>query len=134
MTDAATNKSLALANKSLDVGKATKKYSALRDASRAERAEFYFDPFCRLVPAVNGWGIFASMAATNKSLAQTNKTHHGIKATKWSLRPTMWLIPTTQNERTPASHVSPCGRGLYLGFNEQIFRGDEQNPGRGQSD
>ena len=38
-------------NKPSDVDKATKKYSALRDASRAERAEFYFDPFCQLAPA-----------------------------------------------------------------------------------
>ena len=43
---ALTSKSLAQINKSLDEGRATKKHSALRDASRAERAEFYFDPFC----------------------------------------------------------------------------------------
>src|SRR5262249_28476479 len=35
-------------------GKATKKHSALRDASGAERAEFYFDPLCQLAPAFNG--------------------------------------------------------------------------------
>ena len=45
-------------SKPSDVDKATKKYSALRDASRAERAEFYFDPLCQLAPAVNGWGFF----------------------------------------------------------------------------
>src|SRR5262249_52701590 len=67
---APTNKSLAQMNKPSDVDKATKKYSALRDASRAERAEFYFDPFCQLAPAVNGWGFFPSMAAMNKCLAQ----------------------------------------------------------------
>jgi hypothetical protein len=55
---AAMNKSLAQMNKPSDVDKATKKYSALRDASRAERAEFYFDPFCQLAPAFNGWGLF----------------------------------------------------------------------------
>src|SRR5262249_8459262 len=26
--------------------------------SRAERAEFYFDPLCQLAPAINGWGLF----------------------------------------------------------------------------
>ena len=45
-------------SKPSDVDKATKKYSALRDASRAERAEFYFDPFCQLAPAFNGRGLF----------------------------------------------------------------------------
>src|SRR5262249_8851306 len=25
---------------------------------RAGRAEFYFEPFCQLAPAVNGWGFF----------------------------------------------------------------------------
>src|SRR5262249_16236679 len=53
---ASKSKSLALVNKSLDVGKATKKHSALRDASRAERAEFYFDPFCQLAPAATRLG------------------------------------------------------------------------------
>src|SRR5262245_44683231 len=52
------------------------------------------------------------------------------QATEWSLRPTMWVVPTTQSERTPASHVSPCGRGLYLGFNEQMFGAVEQAFGR----
>ena len=47
-------------SKPSDVDKATKKYSALRDASRAERAEFYFDPFCQLAPVVNGWGPSSS--------------------------------------------------------------------------
>jgi len=54
MAMASTSKFLAQMNKPSDVDKATKKYSALRDASRAERAEFYFDPFCQLAPAVNG--------------------------------------------------------------------------------
>jgi len=45
---ALTSKSLAQINKSLDEGRATKKHSALRDASRAERAEFYFDLLCQL--------------------------------------------------------------------------------------
>ena len=52
----AMNKSLAQMNKPSDVDKATKKYSALRDASRAERAEFYFDPFCQLAPAATRLG------------------------------------------------------------------------------
>jgi hypothetical protein len=34
---------------------------------RAERAEFYFifyfEPFCKLAPAVNGWGLFRSAHA-----------------------------------------------------------------------
>jgi len=30
--------------------------------SRAERAEFYFEPFCQLAPAFNGRGLFPSMA------------------------------------------------------------------------
>ena len=55
---AAMNKSLARMNKSLDAGKVTNKHSALRDASRAERAEFYFDLLCQLAPAINGWGLF----------------------------------------------------------------------------
>src|SRR6516165_4543293 len=55
---ASKSKSLAQMNKSSDVDKATKKYSALRDASRAERAEFYFDPFCQLAAAFNGRGLF----------------------------------------------------------------------------
>ena len=29
---------------------------------RAGRAEFYFEPFCQLALAVNGWGNFPSMA------------------------------------------------------------------------
>ena len=33
--------------------------------SRAERAEFYFEPFCQLAPAFNGRGLFPSMAATS---------------------------------------------------------------------
>src|SRR6516164_341415 len=41
---------------------------------------------------------------------------------------------TTQSERTPASHVSPCGRGLYLGFNEQSFGADKQILGQDQGD
>src|SRR5262245_23764307 len=53
---ASKSKSLAQMNKSSDVGKATKKHSALRDASRAERAEFYFDPFCQLAPAATRLG------------------------------------------------------------------------------
>src|SRR5262249_29723677 len=48
------------------------------------------------------------------------------------LRPTMWLVPTAQSERTPARHVSPCGRGLFLGSHEQIFGADKQGAGRGQ--
>ena len=55
---AAMNKSLAQMNKSLDGGKVTKKHSALRDASRAESAEFYFDLLCQLAPAINGRGLF----------------------------------------------------------------------------
>jgi hypothetical protein len=74
---ASTNKFLAQMNKPSDVDKATKKYSALRDASRAERAEFYFDPFCQLAPAFNGRGFFRSMAATNKCLALRNKSLTG---------------------------------------------------------
>src|SRR5262244_2174714 len=30
--------------------------------SRAERAEFYFEPFCQLAPAFNGRGLFPSMS------------------------------------------------------------------------
>jgi len=55
---ASTNKSLTQINKSLDEGRATKKHSALRDGSRAERAEFYFDLLCQLAPAFNGRGLF----------------------------------------------------------------------------
>src|SRR5262249_26505285 len=56
---ASTSKSLAQINKSLDEGRATKKHSALRDASRAERAEFYFDLLCQLAPAAHSAGAFS---------------------------------------------------------------------------
>jgi len=56
------------------VGKATKERSALR-CGRAGRAEFKpLNPLCQLARAVNGWGLFPSMAATNKSLALTDKS------------------------------------------------------------
>ena len=34
----------------------------------------------------------------------------------------------------PGQHVSPCGRGLFLGSDEQIFGADEQIFGPDQSD
>jgi len=34
----------------------------------------------------------------------------------------------------PGQHVSPCGRGLFLGSDEQIFGVEEQILGPGQSD
>ena len=40
-----------------DLGKATKKRSALRDAER-EGPNSNFDPLCQLAPAVDGWGFF----------------------------------------------------------------------------
>jgi len=42
--------------------------------SRAERAEFYFDPLCQLAPARQWLGLFPSMAAMNKCLALINKS------------------------------------------------------------
>jgi hypothetical protein len=37
--------------------------------SRAERAEFYFEPFCQLAPAVNGWGFFIPNRARPQIIA-----------------------------------------------------------------
>src|SRR5215831_3835351 len=42
--------------------------------SRAERAEFYFDPLCQLAPARQWLGLFPSIAAMNKCLALINKS------------------------------------------------------------
>jgi len=40
-----------------------------------------------LAPAFNGWGLFTSMAATNKCLAQNSKSRTGANATKERLNP-----------------------------------------------
>ena len=88
---ALTSKSLAQINKSLDEGRATKKHSALRDASRAERAEFYFDLLCQLAPVVNGWGLFAFM---------------------WQRRTNLWrerTKPTTGSKRPSGRSALRCG-------------------------
>jgi hypothetical protein len=73
---ASKSKSLAQMNKSSDVDKATKKYSALRDASRAERAEFYFDPFCQLAPAATRLGLLPSQRGTDPNNRQFQVTLH----------------------------------------------------------
>jgi hypothetical protein len=39
--------------------------------SRAERAEFYFEPFCQLAPAVNGWGFFIPNMARTQIIASS---------------------------------------------------------------
>ena len=38
---------------------------------RAERAEFYFEPFCQLAPAVNGWGFFVPNMARTQIIASS---------------------------------------------------------------
>ena len=46
-----------------------------------------FDPLCQLALAINGWGLFPSMAAMNKSLAQMRSPVVG-KATNEACGPT----------------------------------------------
>src|SRR5262249_12568327 len=97
--------SLAQMNKPSDVDKATKKYSALRDASRAERAEFYFEPFCQLAPAFNGRGLFPSMAAMNKSLAESDKS--GRRGNVKYSRTTREPLAARPNQTRKDSNVPP---------------------------
>jgi hypothetical protein len=75
-------------NKPSDVDKATKKYSALRDASRAERAESTSIRSANLPRPVKWLGHFPSMAATNKFLALMNKSLDGGRATNEAFDPT----------------------------------------------
>src|SRR6516162_9517930 len=60
---AAMNKSLAQINKSQDGEQSDQEAFGSTRCSRAERAEFYFDPLCQLAPARQWLGLFPSMAA-----------------------------------------------------------------------
>jgi hypothetical protein len=55
---ASTSKSLAQSNKSQDVGKATNKHSALRDAAGRKRPNSTSIRSANLPRPVNGWGFF----------------------------------------------------------------------------
>src|SRR6516164_6124609 len=141
---ASTSKSLAQMNKSSDVGKATKKHSALRDASRAERAEFYFELFCQLAPAVNGWGLFPSMAAMNNSLAQSDKSprrrrpplkkRSALHDAAERIGPNSDVVPLCLTCPGLARIPRVAGAFSVHGFNKQIFGVDEQVSGPGPSD
>jgi len=78
---AAMNKSLAQINKQDGEQSDQEAFGSTR-CSRAERAEFYFDPLCQLAPAYQWLGLFPSMAAMNKCLALMNKSSDVGIATK----------------------------------------------------
>jgi len=75
------------------------------------------------------------MASTSKFLAQTNKFPGRRRRHLRSVRPCVLqsgkgrTLPSICSALTcPGQHVSPCGRGLFLGSDEQIFGADEQVP------
>ena len=75
------------------------------------------------------------MASTSKFLAQTNKFPGRRRRHLRSVWPCVLqsgkgrTLPSICSALTcPGQHVSPCGRGLFLGSDEQIFGADEQVP------
>jgi hypothetical protein len=111
---AAMNKSLAQINKSQDGGQSDQEAFGSTRCSRAERAEFYFDPLCQLAPACQWLGLFPSTAAMNKSLAWTNKSWSKAKATKKRRGPTGSAAQFRGRQRPeaePAVQPTPTNRG-----------------------
>src|SRR5262249_354406 len=122
---APANKSLAQSNKSQDVGKTTKSRSALQSllswcrAGRTEQTTQFRSALT--APASNGWGLFPSVAATNKPLAESDKSGRrgNAKYSRTAREPL--AAAQTKHERIPMFRTLASSCSLP-GMNERTKR------------